>query len=82
MTLCLRVRQLIAPLATALILCIAAGPRRATATKSAIADLDNYDPKSKVRFRLAVHPSRLAEPVIGPATAAFALRASADSYPP
>src|SRR6516165_2761201 len=36
------------------------GPRRATATKSDIADLDNYDPKSQARFRSAVHPSRLA----------------------
>src|SRR6516165_11987115 len=35
-------------------------PRRATAAKSAVADLDNYRPKSQVRFRFVVHPSRLA----------------------
>src|SRR5262252_7917007 len=36
------------------------GPRRATAAKSAVADLDNNSPKSEARFRLAVHHSRLA----------------------
>ena len=30
------------------------GPRRMSATKSAVADLENHDPKSETRFRLAV----------------------------
>jgi hypothetical protein len=33
--------------------------RPSKSAKSAVADLDNYDPKSETRFRLAVHASRL-----------------------
>jgi len=35
-------------------------PSKGDAAKSAIADSGNYGPKSEYRFRLAVHPSRLA----------------------
>jgi hypothetical protein len=41
-------------------------PRRPTAAKSAVADLENHDPKSEARFRLATHPSKLAAAPLAP----------------